>query len=766
MKINCYTLLLLCLLFSVNLKGQVHCSETLVTTVPTINTWDWRTQYWTVNAYTNGGPGVITSVLSPFYNVDNINLNEIAGYADKDYKPEDGWELIKRNLGNSGETPTNNAYVVFYNKYTSKIRVFFLVTQTFSNVGANGANAQIKISFLDTDPYQSNLLTTYSTPLLPLDQVKRDIDIRTPNIYYNQLPYWLYSEFPVAYDPCTCGKIGNIRIELTLLEAETLEFDLNSVPYQKTIANGQIDTGTDWLTSFSKFSESVEGGLNVTRSTGKAFDKLNTGIEKQTNLDLKAKLLGDNQKIKGVVDAIGSWGDLIPVAGSVVKSVTSLIDFFAAGGKTSTSTAGPAPVMIMNNFKAKGSITSTVFKNEITLAIPGSNQTGVEPAKIPTYNNILGSINLLTTPSVTVKSKFNYTFVPGGHCNNYLYNREYWINVNSPIKFAINPALNIDLSQSSIKASFVVEGSTLAAGATNLQTEIEQGGKPVYRSSYFPLGSISEGTGYLRYDGQGCINPLYFTFTPIGTIYLKVVAKLHPSGATSPTQDIYLIVKYPVAPPTVITTTETFASGPEDLPEDLTIPENGSVLVQAKALNTLTASSFTVSNPGSPNTGALYAGEAIIVKAGAVLTPNITLRVGPQYIYSPSAPTLQSLRVTSAELASFCGGSGYNTTGRNSPAARIAAEEIEVIPKEKFFAFYPNPTSDQVTFKYFIEERSSVTLNIVDVSGKIVAQLIDDYKDMGDYAYQLNTSGLPAGLYIVRFASNKLSRTEKLVVIR
>jgi hypothetical protein len=37
---------------------------------------------------------------------------------------------------------------------------------------------------------------------------------------------------------------------------------------------------------------------------------------------------------------------------------------------------------------------------------------------------------------------------------------------------------------------------------------------------------------------------------------------------------------------------------------------------------------------------------------------------------------------------------------------------------------------------------------------------------MGDHSLTYDTSGLPPGVYIVSFQTNKISKTEKLVVIR
>jgi len=762
-------------------KGQVHCSETLVTTNPTINVWDWRTQFWSTNIYTNGGPGIFTSVLSPFHSVDNINLTGISNFAEKDYKPEDGWELIKRNLGNAGETPVTNAYVVFYNKYNSKIRVFFLVTQTFSNTGSSGnASAAIKIYFLnDNSPYQSNLLTTYSTPMLPLDQFRRDINIRTPNIYFNQLPYWLYSEFPVAYDPCTCGRVGKIRIELTLIDAANIEFDLNSVPYQKTITNGQIDSSKDWLTSFTQITNQAEGGLKAAKSTGEAFSKLNDAITKQTKVDLQNKLNASLGEVNQIVNTVGNWAGLIPLAGSSVKSVISLLDYFSAGGKKTTSAAGPAPVMIMNNFKAKGSITSETSKNEITMAIPGSNQSGVDPALIPTYNNTLGVFNLLNTPKVKIingPEDFSrvevITYCSNSNIESYVKHRgvkPMYFNIQENIKYVINPAANIDLSRSDIRAAFIIEDCANVF-STNMDVDVANGSVNTFRSAYHPITALDQATSILNRSGRfkittndGCSeNPNQRIITYTGSycapkVYLKIIAKLTPVGSTSTSEDIIFIAKYPVAIAEE-NTTLALSGGKQDIPEDVVLGDNPNGFFPSfrTALNTISAGAI------GNNSFTLSAGQSIKLRPGTVITPNIIVKVGQ--VYTPTQ-SLQSLQATPAELSTFCS-TTYNIPSRTTPSARTGNSPYELESEKTFFTLFPNPAKDQVTFNYFIDAASAVTLEIVDLQGRSVVKIINDHKPSGNHTYDFDSSNLPSGLYVAVFKSDKLSKKEKLLIIR
>ena len=268
------------LLCSLAATAQVHCSEIIRTTTPTINTWDWRGRFWGVYYITTSGLPTYYTMDSPFYDVQNLNVQKLADKTDqnKDFKPEDGWELLKVDLG----TPTmasRKPYAIFYNKYTARLRTFFLVTQLYSEVGTTDTQKGgiIKVGFINGDApfaYQSNLLTAYTAPILPLDQFKRDIIINTPNLFRSTLPYWLYADVPVMYDPCTCQNKGKLYIHAELINTAQVDITIKSLPYQSPVKSDAVNGKSDFLTGFSNFSDKVEGGVKAANSVGETIDKL------------------------------------------------------------------------------------------------------------------------------------------------------------------------------------------------------------------------------------------------------------------------------------------------------------------------------------------------------------------------------------------------------------------------------------------------------------------------------------------------------------
>ena len=66
----------------------------------------------------------------------------------------------------------------------------------------------------------------------------------------------------------------------------------------------------------------------------------------------------------------------------------------------------------------------------------------------------------------------------------------------------------------------------------------------------------------------------------------------------------------------------------------------------------------------------------------------------------------------------------------------------------------PNPFSSQLSFRYKMEMAGKVTIQLMDINGRVVNVLNEGYKTPGDYNQQINTSGLAAGSYVAILSVN------------
>ncbi len=184
-----------------------------------LNNFDWIIERYSVN--TNhivnfGNP--ITSILSPFFKDDNFNIGHFLN--NKDMKVEDGWELVKYDFG-TPEHPTDYVYMVLYNKYQCKLRVFL----TGSPVGEYFNRAKISLFFntqnTNGDTYYSSVLSNISQ-IFALDEFKTEPNITTISRYVNGLEKWFYADFAMAYDPCTCLFESELLIDVKLIKEASI----------------------------------------------------------------------------------------------------------------------------------------------------------------------------------------------------------------------------------------------------------------------------------------------------------------------------------------------------------------------------------------------------------------------------------------------------------------------------------------------------------------------------------------------------------------
>lgn len=250
-------LLYLCFHMYENMFSQDQCGNTaFITTNPDNpinekdtypntklnNFFDWRIEsipIYSSAPYLQGSHYVI----SPFWDSDAEYNNQVY----KNFKPEDGWELLKINRGYVDETihdqsnqiiavpesfslnkpkksPETYLWLVMYNKYISIMRVFVLIGESRSYTGA-------KMSLYFTSDANDNIFTNLignfdsEAPLIAVDEISKIKFIDLPILYDNNPNRWLYADFPVMYDPCTCRFQSELVINVRLIRETKINFE-------------------------------------------------------------------------------------------------------------------------------------------------------------------------------------------------------------------------------------------------------------------------------------------------------------------------------------------------------------------------------------------------------------------------------------------------------------------------------------------------------------------------------------------------------------
>lgn len=92
-----------------------------------------------------------------------------------------------------------------------------------------------------------------------------------------------------------------------------------------------------------------------------------------------------------------------------------------------------------------------------------------------------------------------------------------------------------------------------------------------------------------------------------------------------------------------------------------------------------------------------------------------------------------------------------------------ATSVFEVNSNITDFTAYPNLMTGPLTLRFVVKNSSQVQISLFDVTGKKVADLLQQTVEAGENEVQFSTADLPQGLYILRMESNGQSRVIKLV---
>ncbi len=85
------------------------------------------------------------------------------------------------------------------------------------------------------------------------------------------------------------------------------------------------------------------------------------------------------------------------------------------------------------------------------------------------------------------------------------------------------------------------------------------------------------------------------------------------------------------------------------------------------------------------------------------------------------------------------------------------------IPENRLQQNFPNPFNNSTTINYEVKEQGVVTMKIIDLMGKEVANLVNEQKVKGEYSVEWNAAGLAGGIYFCRLQTGSFSETTKLI---
>lgn len=79
---------------------------------------------------------------------------------------------------------------------------------------------------------------------------------------------------------------------------------------------------------------------------------------------------------------------------------------------------------------------------------------------------------------------------------------------------------------------------------------------------------------------------------------------------------------------------------------------------------------------------------------------------------------------------------------------------------------YPNPFNPSTLIRYSIPNRQFVSLRVYDLTGKVIAVLVDGVQEGGQHSVGFNTTELASGLYLYQLAAGDQVIGKKMLLIR
>ena len=79
---------------------------------------------------------------------------------------------------------------------------------------------------------------------------------------------------------------------------------------------------------------------------------------------------------------------------------------------------------------------------------------------------------------------------------------------------------------------------------------------------------------------------------------------------------------------------------------------------------------------------------------------------------------------------------------------------------------YPNPFNPSTTISFSIPQSEMVSINIYDITGKLITTLINDNLNIGYHSIDWDGTNHSSGMYLVRMESGEYVETQKLLLVK
>jgi hypothetical protein len=162
-------------------------------------------------------------------------------------------------------------------------------------------------------------------------------------------------------------------------------------------------------------------------------------------------------------------------------------------------------------------------------------------------------------------------------------------------------------------------------------------------------------------------------------------------------------------------------------------------------------------------------GTVPAAQTNASVNVNIGRRSGGYYFNG----IIDEVRIYSRALTQAEIQSDMNTPLGTAPLARASVDEdtrfvtqVSLPGEYSLDQNFPNPFNPETRISFGIPQTGRVKLEIFNVLGERTAVLVDEERQAGFYLERFNASGLPSGVYFLRFTAGEFRTVRKMVLTR
>lgn len=101
-----------------------------------------------------------------------------------------------------------------------------------------------------------------------------------------------------------------------------------------------------------------------------------------------------------------------------------------------------------------------------------------------------------------------------------------------------------------------------------------------------------------------------------------------------------------------------------------------------------------------------------------------------------------------------------------TPVTAVKSEDIRIPLDFDLRRNYPNPFNPSTTLEYQLPIKSSVSLEVFNLLGQRVAELIHEVQEPGYYSKIFDARELPSGIYIARLTAGNFIKHEKMLLLK